>query len=111
MFDLFRKKKESPSSTFHASSNSLNETIEHDGFIIYGETKKESESPPAANKNKVLKSQMSLIRTIEEIPFQFSPTYISAWTSGSSKRPVKIKQIDWDNLQYDFTLEKSIVHS
>lgn len=40
MFDLFRKKKESPSSTFHASSNSLNETIEHDGFIIYGETKK-----------------------------------------------------------------------
>ena len=39
VFDLFRKKKETSSSTFHASATSLNETVDHDGFIVYGETK------------------------------------------------------------------------
>jgi len=112
VFDLFRKKKETSSSTFHASATSLNETVDHDGFIVYGETKNEPENLPAPTQNRVLKSQVSLMRTTEEIPFQFSPTYSKAWTSGnSSKCSVKVKQIDWDKLQYDFTLEKSIVHS
>ena len=39
VFDLFRKKKETSNTTLHSSATSLNETIDHDGFIVYGEPK------------------------------------------------------------------------
>jgi len=110
VFDLFRKKKDTPT-TFHASNTSLNETVDNDGFLVYGAAKNESENPPVPDQHKVLKSQVSLFKPTEDIPFEFSPVYKEAWTSGTSKCSVKLRQIDWDKLQYDFTLEKSILHS
>lgn len=49
----------------------------------------------------------------EEIPFEFSPAYNMIWSSNLyvRKQPRKLKEIDWDSLCYDFTLEKSIIQS
>ena len=49
----------------------------------------------------------------DEIPFQFSPAYNKMWLTGSTNKqqPKMLKEIDWDSLCYDFTLEKSILQS
>lgn len=55
----------------------------------------------------------SINKLYDEIPFEFCPAYSTKWSSNNyvKKQPRKLKEIDWDSLCYDFTLEKSIIQS
>lgn len=67
------------------------------------------------NSNSVNPRSTETVSTklTDEIPFQISPAYNYFLTSHSSapKHTSGLRQIDWDSLNYDFTLEKSIVQS
>jgi len=70
--------------------------------------------PYAITSNATSHQQdISSNKLYDEIPFQFSPTYNMIWLNGSTvkRKPKMLKEIDWDSLCYDFTLEKSILQS
>jgi hypothetical protein len=58
-------------------------------------------------------SETATSKITDEIPFQFSSAYSFVINSNSalSRHSGGLRQIDWDSLHYDFTLEKSIVQS
>lgn len=60
-----------------------------------------------------IKEDTSSCKVYDEIPFQFSPAYSRIWSAGTTikRQPKVLKEIDWDSLCYDFTLEESILQS
>ncbi|XP_057373578.1 uncharacterized protein LOC130694521 [Daphnia carinata] len=116
---FFGIKKEVPAAAPHTTVTVTNEIAEHDGYVIVPtalESHQLRQGPlPYAISSKTagIKQEIAASKVYDEIPFQFSPAYSRMWSTGTAMKhhPKILKEIDWDSLCYDFTLEKSILQS
>ncbi|XP_046638773.1 uncharacterized protein LOC124318219 [Daphnia pulicaria] len=115
---FFGIKKEVPVVAPHTPVSVTNDTPES-GFVMVPNAVESYQLhsgplPYAINSNASSNQQdISSNKLYDEIPFQFSPAYNTMWLNGSTvkHKPKMLKEIDWDSLCYDFTLEKSILQS
>lgn len=108
----------------HHGPAAVKETVD-EGFIVYQHSNAAviennqvqgsllPYSLGTADPARTSRSETTATKLTDEIPFQFSPAYslIINSNSASSKYSAGLRQIDWDSLNYDFTLEKSILQS
>lgn len=119
LFNKFFGIKKEVHASPHTTVTVTHEIAEDDSYVIVPtalESHKLRQGPlPYVISSKItgIKEDTSARKVYDEIPFQFSPAYSRMWSAGTAIKhhPKTLKEIDWDSLCYDFTLEKSILQS